>query len=60
MVRMSASLARGKGMRKTARVIAESAIGELQGARILRDSGVTDVGAIFKSRDEAWAFLRSS
>ena len=50
--------ARGKGMRRTARVIAESAIGELQGARILRDSGVQDVGAIFKSRDEAWLFLR--
>ncbi len=50
--------ARGKGMRKTARVVAESAIGELQGARILRDSGVRDVGAIFKSRDDAWAFLR--
>jgi hypothetical protein len=49
--------ARGKGMRKTARVVSESAIGELQGARILRDSGVKDVGAIFKTRDEAWQFL---
>ncbi len=50
--------ARGKGMRKTARVVSESAVGELQGARILRDSGVRDVGAIFKSRDDAWSFLR--
>ncbi len=49
--------ARGKGMRRTARVISESAVGELQGARILRDSGLHDVGLIFKSRDEAWAFL---
>jgi len=52
--------ARGKGMRRTARVIAESAIGELQGARILRDSGLRDVGAIFKSRDEAWQFLKQA
>ena len=50
--------ARGKGMRRTARVVAESAVGELQGARILRDSGVRDVGAIFKSREEAWQFLK--
>ncbi len=50
--------ARIKGMRRTARVVAESAIGELQGARILRDSGVRDVGAIFKAREEAWLFLR--
>ncbi|MBI5481420.1 MAG: STAS/SEC14 domain-containing protein [Deltaproteobacteria bacterium] len=46
--------AREHGMRRTARVIADSAIGELQGMRILRDSGVKDVGSIFKTRDEAW------
>ncbi len=46
--------ARAHGMRRTARVIADSAIGELQGMRILRDSGVKDVGSIFKTRDEAW------
>ncbi len=50
--------ARNQGMRKTARVIAESAIGELQGVRILRDSGLREVGAIFQSRDSAWKFLR--
>lgn len=51
--------AREHGMRHTARVISESAIGELQGARILKQGGVQDVGTLFKKRDEAWAHLKS-
>lgn len=46
-----------KGMRRTARVVNESAIAELQVNRILRDSGTAQVGSIFKSRDEAWKAL---
>ena len=49
--------ARAKGMKSTARVVSESAVGQLQGARILRNSGLQDSGAIFTSRSEAWAFL---
>lgn len=49
--------ARTKGMRRTARVVSGSAIGELQTVRILRDSGVKDVGAIFHDRAEAWKTL---
>ncbi len=52
--------AHGKGMRKTVRVIADSAIGELQSVRILREGGVRDIGSLFKSRDEAWKALRSA
>lgn len=47
----------GKGMRKTARVVNESAVAELQVNRILRDSGTAQVGSIFRSRDEAWKSL---
>jgi hypothetical protein len=51
--------ARKQGMRHTTRVISESAIGELQGMRILKQAGVQDVGSLFRSREEAWASLRS-
>ena len=49
--------ARGKGMRHTARVVAESAIGELQSVRILRDSAVKDIGSMFHHRRDAWEWL---
>jgi hypothetical protein len=49
--------ARGQGMRHTARVVAESAIGELQSVRILRDSGVKDIGSMFHHRRDAWEWL---
>lgn len=49
--------ARDKGMRRTARVVKDSAVAELQVNRILRDSGTAQVGSIYKSRDEAWAAL---
>ncbi|MCC6336839.1 MAG: STAS/SEC14 domain-containing protein [Myxococcales bacterium] len=49
--------ARGKGMRRTARVLSDSAIGELQTVRILKDAGVKDIGSAFKDRDSGWAWL---
>ncbi|MFT3842741.1 MAG: hypothetical protein QM723_37480 [Myxococcaceae bacterium] len=51
--------AKAKRMRRTARVIADSAIGELQSVRILKEGGVKNIGQVFKSRDEAWKVLRS-
>ena len=48
-----------KGMEHTARVLSASAIGELQGERILRDAGVKKIGSLHKDRDPAWAHLRS-
>ncbi len=51
--------ARGKGMRRTARVVKDSAVAELQVNRILRDSGTAQVGSIYKTREEAWATLRA-
>ena len=49
--------ARGKGMQRTARVVSQSAIAELQSRRILRESGNEDVGRVYHSRDEAWKAL---
>ena len=49
--------ARGKGMRRTCRVVKDSALAELQVNRILRDSGTAQVGSIYKTREEAWAAL---
>ncbi len=51
--------ARGKGMRRTARVVKDSAVAELQVNRILRDSGTAQVGVLHKSREKAWAALTS-
>lgn len=51
--------ARGKGMQHTARVVVDSAIGELQSKRILRESGNADVGRVYRSRAEAWSALTS-
>jgi hypothetical protein len=51
--------AKAKRMRRTARVIANSAIGELQSVRILKEGGVKNIGQVFKSRDEAWKVLRT-
>ncbi len=51
--------ARTRGMRRTARVVGESAIGELQTVRILRDSGVKDIGSTFHDRASGWAWLTS-
>ena len=52
--------AREHGMRKTARLVSDSAIGELQTLRILREAGVTTTGAVFHDRDAAWKFVTSS
>ena len=49
--------ARSKGMRRTARVVKDSAVAELQVNRILRDSGIAQVGSLHKSRAHAWAAL---
>ena len=49
--------ARGKGMRKTARVVKDSAVAELQVNRILRESGTAQVGSLHKTRAQAWAAL---
>jgi hypothetical protein len=48
-----------RGMEHTARVLSASAIGELQGERILRDAGVKKIGSLHKTREAAWAHLRS-
>ncbi len=48
---------REHGMRRTARVVSDSAVGELQTLRILKESGITDIGAVFHERDAAWAFV---
>lgn len=45
------------GMRRTARLIASSAIGELQTLRILKDAGVNEMGAIFHTHQDAWKFV---
>ena len=45
------------GMRHTARMVSDSAIGELQTLRILRDAGVTNMGQVFHDRPSAWAFV---
>jgi hypothetical protein len=47
----------GKGMRRTARVLALSAIGELQSTRLLKEGGVSNIAQVFRSREEAWAAL---
>ncbi|MBS1152968.1 MAG: hypothetical protein H6Q89_4666 [Myxococcaceae bacterium] len=49
--------ARGKGMRRTARVVKDSAVAELQVNRILRESGTAQVGSLYKTRAQAWAAL---
>ncbi len=48
---------RKHGMRRTARVVSDSAVGELQTLRILKASGVTEFGAVFHEREAAWAFV---
>lgn len=48
------------GMERTARVLKPSAISEMQARRILREGGLENRGALFESRDEAWAALTSS
>ncbi|PZR17504.1 MAG: STAS/SEC14 domain-containing protein [Archangium gephyra] len=45
------------GMHRTARVVSDSAVGELQTIRILKESGITDIGAVFHDRKDAWAFV---
>jgi hypothetical protein len=49
--------ARATGMRRTARVVRDSAVAELQVNRILRDSGTAQVGSIYTSRALAWTAL---
>lgn len=49
--------ARENGMRRTARLVSESYIGELQTLRILRDSGVINTAQVFRDRTEAWSFV---
>ena len=52
--------AREHGMRRTARLVSDSAIGELQTLRILRDAGVTNMGQVFHDRPSAWAFVTAA
>lgn len=49
--------ARGHGMQRTARLVCDSAVGELQTLRILKEAGVKDMGAVFHDRATAWQFL---
>ena len=51
--------ARENGMRRTARVVSDSYIGELQTKRILRDGGVANAGQVFRDRELAWDFITS-
>lgn len=51
------SWARENGMRRTARLVSESYIGELQTRRILRESGVIETAQVFHDRAAAWAFV---
>jgi len=50
--------AREHGMRRTVRVVSDSAVAELQNLRILRESGNTDVGRLFRDRALAWQALK--
>jgi len=50
--------AREHGMRRTVRVVSDSAVAELQNLRILRESGNTDVGRLFRDRTVAWQALK--
>ena len=45
------------GMRRTARLVSDSAVGELQTIRILRESGVQHIGRVFHERAAAWDFV---
>jgi hypothetical protein len=54
------SWAREHGMRRTARLVSDSAVGELQTIRILREAGVINIGRVFHERSEAWTFVTSS
>lgn len=45
------------GMRRTARVVKDSAMAQLQVGRILRASGVAQVGTVYGSREAAWHAL---
>src|SRR5689334_7166520 len=49
--------ARENGMRRTARLVSDSYIGELQTLRILRDSGVISTAQVFRERQDAWNFV---
>ena len=52
--------AKKNGMRRTARLVSRSAVGELQTIRILRESGVLHIGKIFHDRPAAWDFVTNS
>lgn len=52
--------AREHGMRRTARLVSDSAVGELQTIRILREAGVMNVGKVFHDRAAAWKFVTTS
>ena len=52
--------ARENGMRRTARVVSDSYIGELQTKRILRDGGVANAAQVFRDREQAWDFITRS
>ena len=43
--------AKENGMRRTARLVSNSAVGELQTIRILREAGVMRIGRVFHDRD---------
>ncbi len=49
--------ARENGMRRTARLVSDSYIGELQTMRILRDGGVINAAQVFRDRAAAWDFV---
>lgn len=49
--------AKDHGMRRTARVVAASAVSELQARRITREAQLHDASQLFHSRDQAWEHL---
>lgn len=52
--------ARQHGMRRTARVVADSAISELQARRISREAQLAEQAQLFRSREDAWAYVTSA
>ena len=52
--------ARENGMRRTARVVADSAVSELQARRITREAQLAEEAKLFHTREDAWSYLTGS
>lgn len=49
--------AKDHGMRRTARVVPDSAVAELQARRITREAQLTEQSKLFHTREDAWKYL---